>query len=61
MTYQYKTKQEEKLQRRVDNAHLTDGDFFNLFWQLWGACSLSPNKWKTFEHIVSSYIKPKGF
>jgi len=59
--YQHKTKQEAKLQKRIDDAHLNNDDFRSLFWQLWGACSTSPAKWETFEHIVSTTLKSKGF
>jgi Fe-S cluster biogenesis protein NfuA len=57
--YHHKSLVESKLQERVDNAKLSDQDYRNLFWQLWGACSLDEKKWGTFENIVTHYLNNK--
>jgi len=55
--YQHKSIAEADLQNRVDNAHLTDNDYRDLFWRLWGSCANNGRTWATFECIVDDYLK----
>jgi hypothetical protein len=51
---------EKKLHAKVNAANLTNQDYINLYWLLWGACSTDPKKWETFENITEHYLKNKG-
>jgi len=55
--YHRKTIAETELQNRVDKADLSDNDYRDLFWRLWGACANNERTWATFECIVDDYLK----
>jgi hypothetical protein len=58
--YKNKTMKESILQNLVDHANLTDQDFRNLYWQLWGAFACHPEtSWNTFENITIDYLENK--
>jgi hypothetical protein len=55
--YHPKNDKEAELQIKIDEAHLSDTDFKNLYWQLWGACACTSEKWSTFEYITRCYLR----
>jgi len=58
--YKNKTLKEATLQKTVDDANLTDADYRNLYWQLWGAFACHPEtSWNTFENITIDYLENK--
>jgi len=47
-----------ELRNKVRKAKLTPEDYDSLFYQLWGACSITEG-WEVFEYTVNLYIDNK--
>jgi hypothetical protein len=58
--YIHKSIEEKELEDRLNALNLSDDDYRNLFWQLWGAFSVSNRRpWDVFSDIVTVYLDNK--
>ncbi len=53
MYFRVNDTENEQLRERVNAAELSDTDYRNLFYQVWGGCSTSAEAWRIFITVLS--------